>query len=141
MLDLFKKFNQWGRVRNATEIAGVFFEIYSKKEGREKRKEYFWVMSLNEAFDVLAVDLVAFGNPEKIPIDIRDVFAPAIRERASYIVICHNHPSNWTDPSLEDEELTQKIKLAGEILKIPLLDHIIITESGFFYSFKNCKKI
>lgn len=65
----------------------------------------------------------------------REVFAPAIAERAAAVILVHNHPSGDPTPSREDREVTGRIRTAGEILGIPVLDHVIIGDCTF-YSFR-----
>lgn len=65
----------------------------------------------------------------------REVFAPAIRGRAASVIVVHNHPSGDPAPSAEDREVTRRLRAAGEIVGIPLLDHVIIGERSF-YSFR-----
>ena len=62
------------------------------------------------------------------------IFKTAVNNYASSIVICHNHPSGNTKPSEADIKITKSIKEAGKIMEIPLLDHLIIVETGY-YSF------
>jgi len=66
----------------------------------------------------------------------REIFFPAVRERASAVVVVHNHPSGVTDPSNEDREVTRRIRDAGKILGIPVLDHVIVGFGGKFFSFR-----
>lgn len=62
----------------------------------------------------------------------REVFAPAVQERAAAVILVHNHPSGDPGPSPEDREVTRRLRAAGEILGIPVLDHVIIGEHAFF---------
>ncbi len=62
----------------------------------------------------------------------REVFAPAVRERAAAVLLVHNHPSGDPAPSAEDREVTRRLRAAGGILGIPVLDHVIVGSSGFF---------
>jgi len=64
----------------------------------------------------------------------REVFADPLADRAAAVVCCHNHPSGVLDPSPEDREVTLRLKQAGELLGIPLLDHVIFGREGY-YSF------
>jgi DNA repair protein RadC len=68
------------------------------------------------------------------------VFKMAFEQNATTIILTHNHPSGKLEPSNEDLELTKKLKIAGQQLDIPVLDHIIVTENGY-YSFKDNEKI
>jgi DNA repair protein RadC len=62
----------------------------------------------------------------------REVFAPAVQERAASVILVHNHPSGDPGPSPEDREVTRRLRAAGEILGIPVIDHVIIGEHAFF---------
>jgi DNA repair protein RadC len=63
-----------------------------------------------------------------------EVFADPIKERATAVIVCHNHPSGNLDPSREDRDITQRLKESGSILGISVLDHIIFSETAY-YSF------
>jgi DNA repair protein RadC len=67
--------------------------------------------------------------------DVRVILQAAIKANASGIIACHNHPSGNIQPSESDSRLTQKIKEAGQVMDIQLLDHLIITTEGKYYSF------
>lgn len=66
----------------------------------------------------------------------REVFGPAIRLGGSYIILAHNHPSGDPSPSMEDNAVTTKIAKSGEILGVPLMDHIIIGHDEKYYSYR-----
>ena len=67
----------------------------------------------------------------------REVYAPALREAAAAILVVHNHPSGDPHPSREDHEVTRRLQRSGQILGIPLLDHVVIAAQGFC-SFARC---
>jgi DNA repair protein RadC len=67
--------------------------------------------------------------------DVRVILQAAIKTNASGIIVCHNHPSGNLNPSESDSKLTQKIKEAGNIMDIQLLDHLILTTDDNYYSF------
>jgi DNA repair protein RadC len=62
----------------------------------------------------------------------REIFYPAVQDNAVAIIVAHNHPSGNLEPSKEDIEITDKVKKAGEIMGIQLLDHLIISKNGLF---------
>ena len=66
---------------------------------------------------------------------MRLIFQAAIKSNASGIIVCHNHPSGNLNPSESDTKLTQKIKEAGNLMDIQLLDHLILTTDDNYYSF------
>ncbi|MFC1763941.1 DNA repair protein RadC [Planctomycetota bacterium] len=100
----------------------------------DRKQEHMLCISLNGAHEVLNVRVVTIGLVDQTHVHPREVFADVIAERASAIVIAHNHPSGQLEPSQDDRFVTQQIKVAGELLGIQLLDHIIFTPKGH-YSF------
>jgi DNA repair protein RadC len=95
----------------------------------DRKQEHFICISLNGATEVIAVGLV-----NKTQVHPREVFADPITDRASAIIVAHNHPSGGITPSKEDIEITSQLKAAGETLGIKLLDHIIFNQKDY-YSF------
>jgi len=65
-------------------------------------------------------------------VDQRLIFKPAIEKLASAIVLCHNHPSGNKNPSEQDKQLTKKVVQSGVMLDIPVIDHVIFTDEGYF---------
>jgi DNA repair protein RadC len=61
----------------------------------------------------------------------REVFTEAVRQRATAIVVAHNHPSGNLEPSMEDKDVTRRLRQAGDLLGIRILDHLIFGEEGF----------
>ncbi len=100
----------------------------------DRKQEHMICISLNGAHEVLNVRVVTIGLVDQTHVHPREVFADVIAERASAVIIAHNHPSGQLEPSQEDRFVTQQIKVAGELLGISLLDHIIFTAKGH-YSF------
>lgn len=103
-------------------------------EGTMDLLEEFKVLLLNRANRVLGIFNVSTGGVTGTVADPKVIFVAALKGNACSIVISHNHPSGNLKPSRADEELTQKIKYAGQFLDIKLLDHVIITSEGY-YSF------
>ncbi|MES2591081.1 MAG: DNA repair protein RadC [Bacteroidota bacterium] len=96
--------------------------------------EEFWMLVLNRANLVIKKELISRGGVAGTVVDTKIIFKTACENYASSIIICHNHPSGNLKPSDADIKITKNIKEAGKIMEIPLLDHLIITENGF-YSF------
>lgn len=101
-----------------------------KKIG-SKRQEHFAVVTLSGAHEVINIHVVTKGLLNRTLAHPREVFFPAIKDGAASIIISHNHPSSNTSPSADDFSLSDRMKKAGEILGIPVLDHIIVTKNGF----------
>lgn len=94
--------------------------------------EEFWVLFLNRAQRVIRKKRISEGGVSGTVADPRIIFKLAIEELASGIVVAHNHPSGNLTPSQSDRDLTKKLKEAGKLLEIQLLDHIIVAGQKYF---------
>jgi DNA repair protein RadC len=98
--------------------------------------EEFWILYLNNSNKVIYKAQLSKGGITGTVVDIRLVFKMALEHNATSIILTHNHPSGKLLASDADIQITKKLKLAGQQLDIAILDHIIITETGF-YSFQD----
>lgn len=96
------------------------------------RQEHFIVISLNGGHEVNAVREITKGLINKTVVHPREVFADPITDRACAVLVAHNHPSGNLEPSDEDLDITKRLRQSGDILGIPLLDHLIFSENGYF---------
>lgn len=96
--------------------------------------EEFWIIMLNRANKVAEVCKISQGGVTGTVADTRLIFLRAVEKKACGIILAHNHPSGNLKPSEADISLTTKLKEAGKIMEIPVLDHLIITDAGY-YSF------
>jgi len=96
--------------------------------------EEFKMLLMNRSNAVLGILSVSRGGISGTVTDVRLVFQAAIKANASGIIVCHNHPSGNLNPSESDTKITNKIKEAGNLMDIQLLDHLIITGEDY-YSF------
>jgi DNA repair protein RadC len=94
--------------------------------------EEFWIMLIGRSSKVLAKELVSKGGLSGTVADPKIIFHMALQHQASALIMVHNHPSGNLKPSREDLVLTKKIADAGRMLDINVLDHLIITDSGYF---------
>jgi DNA repair protein RadC len=122
------------RVRNPSDI----FSLVSHYADRAQ--ERFLCLSLNGAHEVMAVRVVTIGLVNRTIVHPREVFADPIKDRASAVIVAHNHPSGFLQPSGEDDEITMKLKAAADILGIRFLDHIIFSQTAWF-SYKESGRI
>ncbi|MFM9950914.1 MAG: JAB domain-containing protein [Saprospiraceae bacterium] len=97
--------------------------------------EEFIVLFLNKANQVKGLFRASRGGSSATVVDLKIVFAAAVKAMASGIIVAHNHPSGNLAPSQADIDLTRKLRIAGEVLEMPLLDHIILAPNKGFYSF------
>jgi DNA repair protein RadC len=96
--------------------------------------EEFWLLLLNRANEVMARERLSSGGASGTVVDLKIVLRTAIEAKACAFIAIHNHPSGNLEPSRADIELTEKLKQSGRMLDLPLLDHLIISERGY-YSF------
>ena len=98
----------------------------------DRKQEHFICVTINGANEVIATRVISVGLANRSQVHPREVFADAITDRASAIVVAHNHPSGPLAPSKEDIEITNRLKAASDILGIKLLDHIIFNTKSYY---------
>ena len=96
--------------------------------------EEFWMLLLNRANKIIGRERISSGGIAGTVVDSKIVFKKAIDQLACGIILCHNHPSGSLRPSDADIDLTRKLKIAGQSLDVAVLDHLIISSTGY-YSF------
>jgi len=112
-------------------------DIYNElKVYTTRQQEYFLTITLDGANHIIQKREVFIGTLNQSLVHPREVFADAITDRAASIIIAHNHPSGVLNPSVEDEQITARLKEVSKIVGIELLDHVIISKEGYF-SFKD----
>lgn len=111
----------------------VFKEI---EEFKNKMQEHFITIYLDGANNIIETRVITIGTLNQSLVHPREVFSPAIANRSASIILAHNHPSGTLEPSNEDKLITKRLREAGELLGIEVLDHLIISEYGF-YSFSD----
>jgi DNA repair protein RadC len=98
----------------------------------DRKQEHFICATINGANEILNIRVVSIGLIDRSPVHPREVFADALSDRASAVIVAHNHPSGSLEPSPSDINITAQLKAAGAILGIELLDHIIFNRTGYF---------
>lgn len=122
------------QIKQASDIIPLVSHLVSRLQ------EHFICITLNGAHEVIASRVLTIGLVNSSQIHPREVFSDAITDRASCIIAAHNHPSGSLIASEEDKVVTKKLKSAGEIIGIPLLDHIIFSNKGY-YSFRESQAL
>ncbi len=116
-------------LRSGGDVARVVLEA-----ARGSRRENFFALLLDNRHRILGLRVVSTGSLDSAPVHPREVFSPAIREGAAAVVVAHNHPSGDPSPSAEDRAVTERLRCAGELVGIEVLDHVVVG-SDRFYSF------
>jgi DNA repair protein RadC len=117
---------QLARITSSKDI----FEIMQPIVG-ELPHEEFWVLYLNNANKVIYKSQISKGGITGTIVDTRLVFKMGLEQNATSIILVHNHPSGKLQASDADKQITKQLKLAGQQLTMPVLDHIIVTENGY----------
>lgn len=115
------------RIHTSNELA-EFLKTSLKDHGYE----VFAVVFLNRSNKIKHFEIMSKGGLTHTIVDPRIVFLKAIEVQATSLVLCHNHPSGNLKPSRADEELTTKLKNAGRLLDINVIDHLIVSDEGYF---------
>lgn len=119
------------KVRSPSDVVPILSHYADRKQ------ECFVAVTLNGAHEVIRVKLISVGLVNRTIVHPREVFASAIGDRAAAIIVAHNHPSGNLDPSGEDKEITSRLLEAGQLLGIPVLDHIIVSSRGYYSFLEN----
>jgi DNA repair protein RadC len=121
---------RWGAsgsaIRQPAEIHALI------RHNADRKQERFISLSLNGAHEVLSVRVVTIGLVNRTIVHPREVFADIIQDRASAFIVAHNHPSGRLYPSVEDDEITERLARAAEILGLHFLDHLIFSDTDWW---------
>ncbi len=98
----------------------------------DRRQELMLMSALNGAHELIATHVVCMGSANKLHLQPRDVFAQALVDGASAVILAHNHPAGSPQPSAADLHSTQRLVEAGHLLGVQVLDHIIFSEKAYF---------
>ncbi|KAB8152366.1 DNA repair protein [Kordia sp. TARA_039_SRF] len=110
--------------------------IFLRQNKIRRAQEHFWVVGLKADNTILFVELISIGAQNYVNVSPPDVFRMGIYKLAVRMILVHNHPSGNLRPSANDKTLTDKLLKIGELINIEVIDHLIISESGFT-SFKD----
>lgn len=102
---------------------------------RYLKKEYFKALLLDTQMKVIGLEIISVGTLDTTVVHPREAFGPALRRSAAYVLFSHNHPSGDPTPSQADIDSTARLIVAGEVLGIEVMDHIVIGD-GTYFSFR-----
>ncbi|MDX9928900.1 MAG: DNA repair protein RadC [Bacteroidales bacterium] len=118
-----------GQIKSSADVFNIFHPLLA-----DLTHEEFWILFLNRSNKPINRMKISQGGISGTVTDVRIIMKKAVENLASGLVVCHNHPSGNNNPSESDIQITQKIRDAGSLLDVQLLDHIIIAGSAY-YSF------
>jgi DNA repair protein RadC len=122
------------------EVVSALQEWLAQLDAIERKKEYFFVLLLDTRNQVLVTEVVSIGTLNASLVHPREVFVRAVQMHAASLLIAHNHPSGAAEPSDADTAVTRRIKDAGKLMGIELVDHVILSDAGY-YSFVEHKQL
>lgn len=128
----YKPFIQLSSLSPIINSKGTEAHFRSVWSDKMQYVEETYILLLNRANKPLGFSKLSIGGTAGTVVDTKVVFQTALKANASSIVLCHNHPSGNLKPSDADIKITKAIKEAGKIMEIPLVDHLIITDEGYF---------
>ena len=132
-LELGRRYS-FTRSRSCRNPASVFELI---KHYGDRPQEHFLVIMLNGAHELMGVNVVSIGLVNRSLCHPREVFAEPLKARATAVILAHNHPSGNLDPSPDDMEVTLRLKNAGKLLGIEVLDHLIFSSDDYHSMMEN----
>lgn len=115
------------QITSSKDVYDIFHPILA-----DLKHEEVWVLFLNRANKVVKNIQISKGGLTATVVDIRLIMKEGIQSLASAMVLCHNHPSGNTHPSDDDDQITKRLKDAGHIMDIRLLDHIIVCDNSYY---------
>lgn len=119
-------------VRLPDDLVPMLTATYARR-----RQENFVVVALDGAHQVIKHRAVTKGTLTRTLVHAREVFRFAIVRNAAAIIIAHNHPSGNVEPSPEDDQITRNLVNAGQVVGIPVLDHLVVSTKGYFSYLEN----
>lgn len=139
-LELGRRRHSYAAFSSLTVHSSKDIADYLRTSLKDERHEMFAVVFLNRANRIIHFEIISKGGITGTVADPKVIFKKALEREASSIILCHNHPSGNLNPSRADKELTDKIGQAANYLDIRLLDHIIVSQDGY-YSFADAGEL
>ena len=117
------------KIKSSQDAVDFCRQIWSE---RMQYVEEFYVMLLNRSNKIIGYSKISEGGTSGTVADPKMIFQAALKTNAHAIILCHNHPSGNTKPSDTDIALTKRVKQAGAVMEISVLDHVILTYESYF---------
>ena len=122
------------KVVSAKSVNEILTQVLLAEDQLDQEKEHFWAIGLTSQNLIKYIDLVHLGSVNQCPCHAMEVYRRACIMGVASLIVAHNHPSGDPQPSREDQNATSRLKEAGKILGIKLLDHVIVAGEKY-YSF------
>ncbi|SFQ05446.1 DNA repair protein RadC [Pseudarcicella hirudinis] len=119
------------KVLNCEDLVRIMQQILMRENKIGRNKEHFWIVCLANNNRILMIELISLGTVNSTLVEPMEVFSFALQKRAVQIILVHNHPSGETEPSEGDNYVTDRMMAIGKFINVPVLDHLIITETSY----------
>ena len=123
------------KVHSPSDVYPIMQSILLRECETDRNREHFWTIALDNANRILNIELVSMGTVKATLVEPMETLSIPLQKRAVKLILVHNHPSGETTPSESDKDNTDHLIQACLLMKVPIVDHMIITESSY-YSFK-----
>jgi adenine-specific DNA-methyltransferase len=120
-------------IKNSQDVLSLTYDL------KDKKKEHLVCLYLNARNSLLKKEIISVGLLDKALLHPREIFYPATELNSASVILIHNHPSGDSSPSEKDIQVVEKIAQAGEIMGIPVIDFIIISENGHYSFYEKLK--
>lgn len=118
-------------LNDSNGVYKIMQQILMRENKFGRNQEHFWVIGLDNQNKILFIELVGLGAVNRVNANPPDVFRMGIYKLAVKMILVHNHPSGRLEASEADIDMTDRMIKVGDIVKIEILDHLIISETGF----------
>jgi DNA repair protein RadC len=123
----FQEATEMDQIRGSKDAAN-----YIRPKIGDLHLEEFWAIFINRRNAILCSEKLSMGGMTGTVIDVRLVLKSALEKHATSMIFCHNHPSGNLEPSDADKKITRQLKEAAAVMEIPVIDHLIVTQAGYF---------
>jgi DNA repair protein RadC len=119
-------------IRSAADVFSLLQPVLLATPYPHRNREHVWTISLDSAGKVLHIELVTMGSVNRAMVEPMELFSTPLQKRAVRLIVVHNHPGGLLRPSAADRSMAGELNRLGRELKVPVIDHVIITEEGYF---------
>lgn len=119
------------KILNSSDLYKIMQQILLRENKIRRNQEHFWVVGLNSKNKILFIELISLGAVNRVEVDPPEVFRMGIYKLAVKMILVHNHPSGEVEPSAADMDLTDHMMKVGQLIKIDVSDHLIISKDKF----------
>ncbi|WP_157963121.1 JAB domain-containing protein [Chitinophaga deserti] len=122
------------KIEARQDVHEIMRMLLRREQKIDRNREHLWVLGLAADHTLLLIELVSMGSVSRTIAEPMEIYSLALQKRSVKIILVHNHPSGLLKPSAADKDMTDRMIQCGRLLHVPVEDHIIISEKGY-YSF------